>query len=156
MEKWKRDVFYDGEVILNSDPTGKELTINDLDRVINSLEYFKIKKDLNGDGLEDGFIFFNNPTHGNWYDSDLGLLIYSKNGKYIDNKNLTNEIKNKLEKILPEKFGVILDDYIQIWYNKKSNQIKGEWAIKQSLEGTFMYNVESENIECTINEKSRN
>ncbi len=150
INSWKKEVYYNGTVSLNSPPGEKELTIDDLDSVISSLEYHKVTNDLNKDGKLDYFVYYNNPTYGNWVDSDLGLVIYSDQGQYLTNPNITNDIKNKIEKELIYKFNIFLDDYLYIFYDDMSKTITGEWAIKHGRSGSFAYNLIYQTVVCNL------
>ncbi|NRD20205.1 hypothetical protein HNV08_09095 [Winogradskyella eckloniae] len=151
IKKWKAELIANGDV---GNPCRED---NDWQKwqEENPKAYFGLQEiqssesDFNSDGIKDGLFYFpaENCVGGNGTGSDFGMLVYSNDGQFLTNKNITSTIesgiKNELAKI------DIQDVYkIYIHYKGLGKTIIGEyfaWSEDDanccpSGKGTFEYN----------------
>ena len=120
-----------------------------------------IETDYNSDGMKDVLFYFPavNCVGGNGYDSDFGMLVYSKNGKYFTNKKITNIVEEKIKSLLFNRgFKEVYD--VKIFYKDFKKTISGEyyaWSDGDANccpknKGTFEFN--PKNLKMTLNNET--
>lgn len=148
VEKWKTELLLNGEVgppcIKDYHKWSKQ----------NPRYYWGMQDvqskifDINSDGVNDGLFFFpaENCVGGNGQDSDFAILLYSHEGTFLTNKNITKTIENKIEKKFSDKgiYDLLKTNIHYKIFNK--NIIGTFWTWRNddahccpSLQGTFEY-----------------
>jgi hypothetical protein len=150
-EKWKKELIANGEV---GNPCRED---NDWQKwqEDNPKAYFGLQEtqssesDFNSDGIRDGLFYFpaENCVGGNGTGSDFGMLVYSNDGEFLTNKNITQTIENGIKTELAK---IKINDVYKIYIHYKGlgKTIIGEyfaWSEDDanccpSGNGTFEYN----------------
>lgn len=150
-EKWKKELLANGQVG-NPCPEGtdwEKWEEENPNLVFGLRDIQSSESDFNSDGIRDALFYFPafSCVGGNGTGSDFGMLVYSKDGKFLTNKNMTKTI---ISGIITElaKIGINDENGIQIYYKGLGKTIIGKyhaWYIGDahccpSKIGTFEYN----------------
>lgn len=101
IEKWTRELISNGEVgnPCREDDDWEKWQKENPKAYFGLQEIESSESDFNSDGIKDGLFYFpaENCVGGNGTDSDFGMLVYSKNGQLLTNKNITQTIEEGIK-----------------------------------------------------------
>ncbi|WP_296385900.1 hypothetical protein [Winogradskyella sp.] len=150
-EKWKKELVTNGEVgnPCREDNNSQKWQEENPKAYLGLQEIQSSESDFNSDGIKDGLFYFSaeNCVGGSGSGSDFGMLIYSNNGEFLTNKNITQTIENEIQTKLAEiEISGVYKIYIH--YKGLGKTIIGEyfaWSEEDanccpSNNGAFEYN----------------
>jgi hypothetical protein len=149
VEKWKTELLINGEVGPPCTEDYEKWSEENPDYYWGMQEVKSKTFDINTDGVNDGLFYFpaENCVGGNGQGSDFAILIYSHNGIFLTNKNISETIEDKIKIEFTDK-EVYEVSNTNIHYENLNKTIEGTFwtwrnedaACCPSLSGTFEYN----------------
>ncbi len=129
-EKWKKELLASGEVgnPCREDGDWEKWQEENPKAYFGLQEIQSSESDFNSDGITDGLFYFpaENCLGGNGTGSDFGMLVYSNDGQFLTNKNITKTIMYGVESELAKNdiYDVI---NIEIHYKGLGKTVIGEY-----------------------------